>query len=215
MKKKLLIMLISIFMITGCNVEYDLDFYNGEFSDTINLGRIDVKEGEQFEIVNIESIIDQNGYYNVEQEDDYWYLSYKYNIDEYKRSEVLNKCFDYSNVDYGEDYYYISASGFKCLDYNNFQIDSITVRFKSDLEIEESNEDEIISGNYVWTFDKSNPDKDIYIKLKRNTNGTTDDNEDSNKDTIRLIVLIVFTIIIITFGIYMMFKKNKKIKEDI
>lgn len=172
-KISLIICLMSILLFTGCSVEYNLEFKDGQVIEDLNIKEIkgNYKEDNftpRYAIPSEKAIYSKsfsNGNLN---------YNYKYNFSNFYKSSILNNCYNaHSFINEDDGYLFQTGSEFKCLPYQEgdnviYDYDKLTVKIKVDSEVIKSNADEVSNGVYKWYITKKNyKNKPISIKFKR------------------------------------------------
>lgn len=213
MNIKIILLLFTLFL-TGCTVNYDLEFQSNKIIENIN-GKIEKSKAES--IVNDTSV---NIYYDfiyndtfalIEGDDLYKkntlidgdYINYdleyiyKKNFD---KSRIINNCFESHIVEETSDYLYVNLSGkFTCL-----YSDEITVNVTSDYAVIENNADRINKNKYTWLLtDEDN--EEIVFSVSKNVKQISDDGE-SKPNYFRIIGFIV--LVVLSFITYFLYKKK-------
>lgn len=223
--KKIILTLISLILITGCSAEYNIEFENNQFNEKIKIGPYYKEKEEIVEITGLSPfyINENNIYYDDKFKNNYYNLEHNFSFSEYRLSTAINGCFDLANISYDNDYYYIMTTGpFKCLSYNTFTADKVTINFKTNYEVVSINADYNKDGTYSWVFDKNNSEtKEINIKLKKNNNSIKKEKKDQtplekiiNNNTFQYFVIVI-PISLIIFIIYKILKKYSDKKNEI
>lgn len=213
--KKIYLLFITLFLLTGCTVEYSLEFNNDILEEKIILGPITENakaELDFFEPYAIESY----GYedqYDVNLKNDIMTLKYKYNKNLYGMSTPLNDCYDLSSFSYDDEYYYLLTSKeFKCLNYAGYETEEVKINFKTNYDVVSNNADYVNNDTYTWVINNNNyQDKAIEIKLDKNS--ITQNEEENNKGNSKIFWLIV-GIIVIILTIFILSIKSKMSKRD-
>ena len=210
--KKLILLLIMTFLITGCSCNYTL--------------KIDDKVSEEIEVVVPNSISDtkKNQVDNILKDlnpiiDDYDH-KYKYNVnkkvegnstiynldteyDNYKDSTLLAQCFEHAVFEENDDYIIINASGkFGCL-YDN---DEIKINIKTDKYVSSNNANLVNKNTYTWKIDRSNRD-DVSIKATIMKNMA--DKEVEPKVIFKNVFKAIMVFLLICGGIYLYLQIEK------
>ena len=188
--KKIIILLMFVFL-TGCSVDYNLNYENGIYKEKM------LMYGESNEIIDGESFIDiKNNYFNknilvdysidtgdirnedfplyyntynkkiIDDEKNGLLLYYDYSsYDDYKKSTLINELF--YDISISDNYLEMKNAKNIFLDYP--YLDKIKIEFKTDNYIKDINADEKINNSYYWYFDKNNyKSKSIYIVYATN-----------------------------------------------
>lgn len=213
MKKKMLIMILSVLLLTGCTVNYNLEVENNSLKEVIS-GTVTKEEAENDVNSTAPSIVNELIYsenvpiavgtntYNRELNENgnniNYKFSYDYDMSNFANSSLINTCFENREiVDLG-DYYSIKLSGdFRCLYANN-----ININVTSNLKVISNNAKKVKNNTYSWTIDKTAVD--IEFVVDKNTPYTKSSN--SGGSTLRIVSFIV---LIILSGItYLLYKKR-------
>lgn len=203
--KKILIMVILIFLLSGCSIDYNLTIENDQFKEVINSKFITKDLGNDF--ISDEKDLLETTFYPIINNKDLEYtksissegeyrlfnMSYTYDLDEIKQSTILNQCFDnYIFLDEGE-FYYLEVSGkFKC-----FYADQININIQTPNIVSIHNAKKVDATNYVWTIDEGNSDDiNIFIRISK-TEKFKNNIKISTFKKILLIVVILLLIILL------------------
>lgn len=216
--KKILLFFICLFLITGCDVTYNLTIDDDTFSEQIIIPFSRQTTTEEMMIKYLKNKLTittdryEDTYYNmgVETTTDFYNLiyDYKFDYDGFKKSFFVDIC--YPNMKITEnDGEFIIASGknFKCLNPDNGVIaDSVKINIKTDLEVVENNADSVNGDIYTWNIDYNNNEtREINLKLKK---------QEVKKEYNFLFIYIVGTVIVIGF-IYVFIKSKFKVVNNI
>lgn len=213
MKKKI-VLLLSIILLTGCTINYDLDITDGGINETIN-GKVSKEKvlddkneynmniyyyllnNDQPALTNSDDLYTTNIKENKKTYD--YTASYTYqNLDDLSSSRIINNCFENSSVIDEEDYYSISLSGdFYCL-----YSDKVKVSIHSDYAIISSNADKTNNNTYTWTLEEDKTD--IELILSKDIKYQKSETKTSSIRIISFIILII--LVTITYLLYK--KKN-------
>lgn len=210
MKRKILILVLLVFMASGCSVEYHLTIdkdnnYSEDFTITVYEDENNSKEYiyqsylEEYPIYNDEEFMyydpynknEEYTYYNKTYRDigNGYIFNYKDNFtyENFNRIRTLNTAFNTGGNGYvkDKDYYYISASSPKLFKYNS-NLDSITIYISmKDLEVIKHNADEVRNGSYIWNLKRTdNKSIELQYKYKDESikNPVVDDDPKDNPD---------------------------------
>lgn len=211
--KKFFLSMFCIFFLTGCSVEYNLEFNDSSFIENIQIGPFDSSSISDFEYLTPYAIINNDFQepYEMNYIDNYLNLNYEYNVNNFKMAETLSSCYDLYNISYDDDYYYILTSGeFKCLNYEDYTIDELIIRFKSNYDIVSSNADYVEDDTYVWVVNNSNSNnRAIDIKLDRNNVKEIENKSNNESLTDKFLYWIVIGIILLIILIIYLYVKWK------
>ena len=210
MKKKILLILSIVFLLTGCDNVYNLTIED----DTIREEIISIIPDYAAEDADKEFIKEEhypwidnktNKYRKVVQksgDNTIVSLSYDYSINEFKTSRVYNECFEKSIIKKEDGYLKFAFGGeFYCL-YG----DSLEVNLRSNRTVENNNAESIDKdeGVYTWKINRKNMnDVDIQFVL-----GET--NELDSSSILTIFFVILFVIIVIVDILLLKSKKKKK-----
>ena len=173
MKKKI-IMLLSILLLTGCTVNYNLEIDDNILKEKIT-GTVTKEESKQnskaTDISTVYSIIneDQKPVYNKEElyqkelkesgNNINYTFKYNYNIEDFVNSTIINTYFENKEIEEIDNYYSIRLSGnFYCL-YSK----KINIAVTSNLKVASNNADKIKDNAYIWTIDKNTTDIELVV----------------------------------------------------
>lgn len=222
MKKKLLILILFLFIITGCSAEYTLDFSNKEIKENINITILDSDipksdpnsliepddritpfiKGEQYPVFNNKDItynkkVDKNGNITTIK------LDYNYTHQKFKNSTVYKTCFENASFESERKNYVLNFSGsFYCL-YGK----EIKINIKTNNKVNSHNADKVSGNTYTWIVNQKNVD---------DTNILMDISKESKIiDMVAYIILGIALVVIIIFGyrVYTKIKKSKDVNE--
>ena len=153
MKNKIII-LLSLLLLTGCTVNYNLEINKDTLNETIT-GTVTKEESSQESnatgLSTVYSIIneDQKPVYNKEElyqkelkesgNNINYTFKYNYNIEDFVNSTIINTCFENKEIEEIDNYYSIRLSGnFYCL-YSK----KINIAVTSNLKVASNNADKI------------------------------------------------------------------------
>ena len=218
MKKRLLILIALIFLITGCSTEYNVviddNYIKEEIVTTINDEDIPTQtEEEKADEIELDDeitpFIKEDQYPFDDEHDKYEKkvyrkdgetivkLTYNYLYDEYTRSKAYS-CFDnhkISNVDGALDIEF--SGGFYCL-----MGDSVTINLFTDKTVTETNADKVNGNKYTWLITDENADNaSIVLKTKSNV-----------KTNNIMVFLISFLAVFLVIAVVLYLNSNKKKK---
>lgn len=215
--KKVLLFIVCILMLTGCDVEYNLTIDNYSFDEKITLSLLkqdisfeNMKDylknkipisNERYETRFYESSIDvhENSYDLV--------YDYSHDFNSFKQGFFVNNCYTDISIDEEADEINISSGqDFKCLNPDNGLVaDNAKINIKTKLEVLDNNADSVNGDTYTWNIDRNNYEtKTINLKLKR-TN--------IKKYDFSFIIYIVIPIIVIAIVFVLAKNKVRKINQ--
>lgn len=212
-----IVMLFSILLLTGCTLNYNLEFDGNKIIENINgtvtTKELDSKDDETGENIyrsylynelrvfqNKDDIYEKNVTTNGDIINFEFHYTYQ---DNYANSRIVKTCFNQPNIIETDDLYYINLKGkFNCL----FS-DKVTINMTSEYVVLEDNADKVKNNVYTWVID-SEDDVDISITVSKSIK----ENKDNKRgvSTFKIIGLIVLIILsAVTFVLYKNHNKNK------
>lgn len=206
MKKIKLILFVFLFcMLTGCSVDYNLEFKDRVLSETI---KIDASDSD-ITIEEIEKMLEEQVYreeeeqqpYKVKQSNKKIQLSQRYNVQTIKNSPLLNQCYTAYNFLENENYYDLTTSEvFTCNPFDYMYIDNLQIKIKTNHKVINHNADRVEHNTYVWNITRENANnKPIQIRFSKET----------KENNIGLIILGITVIIAIIILGVVLWKKKK------
>lgn len=168
--KKIVLFLCLLFLVSGCSINYNLEFSGEDILEEIDFSLTESEYDEWNS--NQSEKFEEDGYvyFNSQQllafSDDYEELhkrilnrngnsydvnySYKYNYKNYNRSMVIDSCFSEYNILNKDDYYYVKLDGpFTCF------YDDMNINIKTDRKVIHTN-GEYNNGVYTWKITEDN-----------------------------------------------------------
>lgn len=208
--KKILFILITCLLLTGCTVNYNLEINDNNFKETIT-GSVLNKE---LDTNNSTSINNYSFLLNEEQPSFYknenifynkttnnaqdgidFDFNYTFNENNFNNSRIINECFDNHVYEYKDNKYYLVVSGkFNC----NYS-ETTNINITTDYNVTSNNAQKIKNNTYTWTIDENNKDN-IYFFITINKTNKSNFNLSWNTfKTIGLIIIILLSSICIYF----------------
>lgn len=220
--KKMLWLTLLVFIITGCDVNYNLEVTNDYMIESVDFWYDNNAENEK--IIDNYLEVNHQAYFDMDLGINYNYsqkkikddgkigmnLRYNYSSDNLQNSSLLDRCYYKKSVTVTDSEIVLYTDGkTNCLyldDNKNF--DSLTINIKTDLPVIENNADEVNGNTYTWKINEKNyQNHPINIRISRE-----DDEEQFNFWIIVIIAVIICLIILIALGvIYIKNRKNNKI----
>lgn len=230
MKKKLIILCFSVFLLSGCTATYDLEINNNTFKEKLTLNEMNVDK-EQLEVLTTNALpVDYNkvcywdfdtevgpnevkeekgiNYYKISPLDDGLTAESTMSLSEYPNSRILNTPFVSNHVNNYDDY--VSIYGFDGVEIFNIypELEEFTVNITTDKQVNEHDADEVKGNTYTWKFTPKDTKKTLYIEMdstkvmkeKKNTKTTNDIN------FVSFIILGGILVVGLLFAIYMKIK---------
>lgn len=213
--KKIIVVLISLLLLTGCTIDYNLVIDKDSIKETITgtayKEEYEVREEDSglnlfYTYINddINPLISGDGLYNKDINEIDNGINYKYDFiykNNYDKSKIINSCFENSNVKETDTYYSIELSGeFYCL-----YSDKININVISNYVVLENNAKEVNGNKYSWVIDDSS-NVNIFLNISKEIKY---DEPSKTKfiSTFQLVGLIIFVVLTgITYFLYR--KKN-------
>ncbi|MEG1048506.1 MAG: lipoprotein [Bacilli bacterium] len=207
--KKILLLLLTTILLTGCSANYNLTITDKEIKENITLEvptNMPDSQKKTFEdYINYETKPYQDALkdYEIINEGSTYDISYTYKNNEIKKSKILNNCFQYKVIKETKNYYMFNLSGeFKCLHDNN----KININIKAKNKIKQNNAEKTdYKENYKWTINKKNKDN-VNIQLVVLKNNGLKDATNTLKELIINTLIISLIIAIIILGLYILKK---------
>lgn len=204
MKIKKLILCIIILCMTGCTVEYHLEFHDDIFIEKIKINQWDesITDAEVESTIETELGSNHEDYtFKFNQQAKEIKLTRKYNIDNYRRAPLLRQCYKAYNILEDKDSYEITTSEeFTCNIFDYMKIDHLEIHITTNHKVISHNADRVISNHYIWDMSSSDTaNKPIRIKF---------DKAISTNSKIGLIIIVGIAIII-TIVLLIFFYKKK------
>ena len=213
--KRIILLLIFVFLLTGCSVNYNLDIKSDVFTERIDADVLEkeLTEDDKLSITsfanhNINAFFsNENGYYlkKVEENNGKYNitLSYDYDPNSFSDSNILNNCFNDAKFEETDNYYYLSAYG----DFNCQYAKKIKVNITSEFAALENNAKKVEGNTYTWYLEEGK-EADIFLILSKNVKGK-EISKNKFADKFEIIGAIVF-IILVAIVLLIYFKKYKK-----
>lgn len=239
-KNKIILIILIVLCTTGCTVDYNLliednkiketTTFHQESSDTDEKSYMYSQYLEEYPIYIDEEYlyydpnkkVEGNTYYDKSITDDSngYNATYKaeFEIKEYDRSRFFNDAFvnRSSGYDKNERCYYIIADKLKIFEQEN-NINHINVSINIvGYKVIESNQDSVNNNTYTWSFDRSDKERSIILRLKKdNSNVEVKPSNNDKNDTIKkeskytMYIFYGILLLIILIG-YLIFRKMKQ-----
>lgn len=208
--KKILFILITCLLLTGCTVNYNLEINDNNFKETIT-GSVLNKE---LDTNNSTSINNYSFLLNEEQPSFYknenifynkttnnaqdgidFDFNYTFNENNFNNSRIINECFDNHVYEYKDNKYYLVVSGkFNC----NYS-ETTNINITTDYNVTANNAQTIKNNTYTWTIDENNKDNIYFFITIDKTNKSNFDFQWNTFKTIGLIIIILLSGICIYF----------------
>lgn len=223
MKKKILLFILCFFLITGCDVKYDLTIDNDSYNETVTLSFLKSQNtyDEIATYLNNKTPISPNPsegvYYDskIEEDDNYYNLVYNYNhnIDSFKQSYFVSNCYSNFQVESTDKQIVLSTDRqFLCFEGDDgLSADSVEINITTKLKVLENNADVVNGNTYTWNIDSSNyENKPLEMTLQKSfeIEDVVPQNEASNLFLIIVIFILVIALLVFIFVRYKAKRNN-------
>ena len=210
MKKKLLLLIGLVFVVTGCTAEYELSYEDGVFSEHVVI--TERVENNSSDLISISSITSDSHYIRIDDNNKYEFeleksatknvltMDFVYEDISFEKSNFYNNCFRYRTFIDGDDYYYIKMEGDSVCDY----LTSVDIVFKTDKLVYKTNADEQDEekGIYKWNEFKGG---EIIIQVSK-TETLESRNAELNKEFIPWYIKLIISGVVVV-GCVVVIKK--------
>ena len=201
--KKLIILLVMIFLLTGCEASYDLQISDYSIDEKITINVPSSLDSNSKSIIM--DYIESEAYpFLGDRKDDIFYdifledtnngykytLNYKYKNNEIKKSKIINECFSNAYINETDEYYMFSLTGkFQCMNKNKKVL--INVNTSNTMHDHNADKNEILN-RYTWEITEENKDNvDIKFVVIKDDYQNTPVKKASN-----FFINIIFTLVI-------------------
>ena len=214
MKKKILLFILCFFLVTGCDVKYDLTIDNDSYDEIVTLSFLksqntydDVSNYLEDEIP-ISYNPSEGVYYDskIEEDDNYYNLiyNYKHDINSFTQSYFVSNCYPDFNVESNDKQIVLSSgSQFTCFEGDDgLSADSVEINITTNLEVLDNNADRVNGNTYTWNINESNyNNKPIEMTLQKSfeIEDVVPQNEASNLSFIIVIAISVVALVVFVF----------------
>ena len=216
MKKLIPILVIFVFILSGCTSEYNLEISNSKVKENIKIEILDADipkavPGIEVELNDRITPFIENDQYPIFNNKDIKYkkkvtkvgdltkvnLSYTYSHNQFRNSNTFKTCFEKASFSKTRQGYDLDLSGsFYCL-YG----DSIKINIKTNNVVLGNNADKVSGNVYTWVINDENvKDVDIHLSLSKKTK------------TVTTIIYVVVSAIFLALAIFA-YRFYKKYKE--
>lgn len=233
MKGKILILIIIMFLISGCTAEVNIEIDRNKINESTNItvyeNVVYPKEVLRTSFRNyipiyaddviVDTLPDQAYpdiiYYQKKETDlGNGYLfnySYNFNIDEYKEARTIKDSFKSYNVSFNnrEETLRLSTDNEGIIYFNDYpQLEEVRINIKTDYLVKEHNADRIDDDTYTWIFTKDSK-KSINMLIDMSDAATTNVLRLDRNEEIIILSVIGIIFIICLFLIFKNKKNNK------
>lgn len=226
MKKiQLLLLMLTVLVLTGCSVDYNLKFNN----DTIDEEIVTVFDGN---IYKLAEEFTGDGLYPEEEavyndisslkngKDNYKKtiilgnntstvtLKYTYTYDNLEESYLADQCFENALFLNEKDSYYIKLSGvFTCASNN-----TINFKITTDKEVMNHNAEKVEGNTYIWTLGDEGNNNEVLFQMSKVKESSI--NDSSTKVSTVSVLRIITLLVLIGAGVAV-FLIRKKMNNDL
>ncbi len=221
--KKVILLIIGIFLLSGCSATYNLEIYNEDYKENISIlsNKADTTgikdwnipvnaDTENMDILLTAGKVTGIDYYTKKYSfvnNNYKYnYAHKFNMTNYYKSYFAVNSYDFFAVYYNDtdesekkDLITISTS-LKNLAFDKYpDLENLTINIKTNHRVYSSNADSKKDYTYTWNIDKNNyTEKPIQIRIYKNKYVLNYNNELSKK---LYIFLIILGVLLLAMGI--------------
>lgn len=236
MRKRIILLIGILFLLTGCDGEYNITISSNKIKETFLINNTDVKSWNVAPSsykntileyytkplacdINNPALVEEtieNSKYNyykkklINSSSNYG-LEYYYNfsMDEYTNSTFPNYLFYSFNTNYSSSYFSLNA--YDCSNIFAYYplLDKIVVKISTDYLVNSNNADKIINNDYYWYITKDNYSKKK-IKFNCSLNEKYDSKLNIDKNFNMYIIGIVVLILIISIFVFIKVRKSNK-----
>ncbi len=223
--KKIILLIISLFLISGCSVKYDLDLTGSEAFEKMQVLENNSTNEYFSTLKNFSGYVE--AYVNHQEPDVYTYnpdleyynfndnstaenvdftLDYNFPKDQFKEGNIINTCYETIYFNEGETLNISTSSKFLCFE-KYISLDDVQINIKTDKLISEHNADKVTGNVYTWNITRNNANNKPII-LNSTKASSTEVPENNTKLSLIIISITVFAFLIL---IIILFKyKNRK-----
>lgn len=222
MKKKFILFILCFFLVTGCDVKYDLIIDNDTFDETVTMSFL--KSQTTYDDVSIylenKTPISYNSsgvYYDskIEESDNYYDLiyNYKHDFNEFRQSYFVTNCYPNFSIQSNDKQIILSSgSQFMCFAGDDgLKADNVEINITTKLKVLDNNADEVNDNTYTWRINNSNyENKPIEMTLEKafQIEDVIPQSEASNLFLIITIAVFLVALVVVAFVKYKAKKNN-------
>lgn len=219
--KKLLLLLIVIFCLTGCDVNYNLVISEDSFDETITLSFLKSQNSYEDVSANLGVITpatlssSETRYYDsdITEDSNYYNLIYKFNHDSTSISNAyfIRNCYpDLEIVNTNDKIEISTGNQFMCYyGDDGLKADSVNINITTKMNVLNNNADNVSGNTYTWTINETNyNNKPIEMQIQKPLDVQSVIEENDNSFTLIFVIVIMLLVILI---VYLVIKfKTKK-----
>lgn len=220
--KKGFLLIIAILLLSGCTVEYNVNFTKNSANELVILNNV------TDEVFPVEAYYNEQGasetpieiegieYYDITKSANATNLTYNFPIDRYPESKGANLCYKNVSINKMNDgsFNLLTTKYNSCIDYYpELEQIIINLKFTNDFNITRNNADKVDGNTYTWIIDRNNyNNKGIELSYAFKEEAEEEQiNEKSSKYNI-LIILGSFLVLGVIIAIVIKLK-NKKVNS--
>lgn len=215
MKKKLLLLIGFIFVITGCTAEYELTYEDDIFSEHVVITEIVETNSDEF--MSISSIDENSHYIKLDENNKYDFnlkrdngkniltLDFEFKDVSFEKSRFYNDCFKYRTFIDGDDYYYIKLEGESVCEY----LKEVDIVFKTDKYVYDTNAQEKDEEKGIYKWKNFNGGEIIIQVSKTETLKSYNDNQSVEFIPWYVKLIVSGIVVLVVFIIYRKIKKDQ------
>lgn len=227
--KKVVLAVISAFILTGCTAEYNLDLTESKPIEEMTITENNTND-TYFEYLKnyseyVPAIYDSQDPDIIEYDPEKEYyemsnlstdnrvnlnLNHTFNNNSIKNSNIIKTCYENVELDNNDTNINIKTSRkFLCFD-KYITLESVKINIKTDKKIVNHNADSVNNNTYTWIITPNNKDHKpiIMTSIDENSNTSNESDDLNTKLKIILITLGAFIVVIIGIIIYKTKKYN-------
>ncbi len=223
--KKLLVLLIVMFCLTGCDVNYNLVINEDSFDETITMSFLKSQtnyddlsaylRGKTPATLNS----GETRYYDsdISEDANYYNLIYKFNHDStsINNAYFIRNCYPNFEIINTDDKIELSSGNeFMCFNGDDgLKADSVNINITTDLKVLNNNADNVSGNTYTWNIDETNyNNKPINMQIQKpvKIENIIEEN-DSSFTLIFVIIVVLISILVVYLIIRFKTKKNNAI----
>ena len=217
--KKLILLVLIVIMLTGCQSDFYIKIGEGKVEQNINIFLLNNNQ-KPYDLIRksvytVENDIEGLGYFTIEnsKESNPLNVSISYIISSYDFDYALSFCYDNQNISYINNILKIETSNyFNCFDKYSI-IDDVNINVTTGYKVLENNADKVDGNTYTWNITKSNK-KGIKLTLDTTVDEIQEEEIKKEKLNKNLIFIIIGTLVLFAFGtvLFVFIKSNKNNK---
>lgn len=214
--KKVLLVLIALFVLTGCTAKYELTYENDVFSEHIVINEEKINGSlSEFGInrvktnPNLVKLDEKNSYkyeFTNDEKSETLTLDFKYDNISIDNSLVYKNCFRYKTFLDKDDYYYFHLEGDMVCEY----LSSSDIVFKTDKVVLKHNADEVDEEKGIYKWNDFEKGEIVFQVSKTEKIQTTTKTIDDGIIPLYVKIIIAAIVGLIIFVVYRKVKKSQE-----